>query len=126
VSRDLLDADGRSFRYLISAVMACRRTLFDDLDGFDERFVGYGGEDWDLAYRAWNAGAVLVHEREALAWHDGPDWSGRDGGAKDRESARLAALIPEPFTRGAPLPGALPGAASPAASRDPARRCHGR
>lgn len=109
-SRDLLDADGRSFRYVISAVLACRRTLFDDLAGFDERFVGYGGEDWDLAYRAWNAGAVLVHEPGAVAWHDGPDWAGRpaERARKDIEAARLAALIPEPSTRGVALPGRLP------------------
>lgn len=107
---DLLHADGRSFRFVLSSVLACRRTLFDDLGGFDERFVGYGGEDWDLAYRAWNNGAVLVHEPTAVAWHDGPDWAGRvpDVVAKDRESERLAALIPEPLTRGAPLPTLLP------------------
>jgi len=109
-SRDLLDADGRSFRFVISAVLACRRTLFEDLGGFDERFVGYGGEDWDLAYRAWNAGAVLVHEPAAVAWHDGPEWAARDSsaGLKQAETARLAALIPEPSTRGAPLPEMLP------------------
>ena len=109
-SKDLLDADGRSFRYVISAVLACRRSLFDDLGGFDERYVGYGGEDWDLGYRAWNAGCVLVHEPGAVAWHDGPDWAGRPAGRgdKDLESARLAALIPEPATRGAARPGELP------------------
>lgn len=116
-SRDLLDADGRSFRFVISALLACSRTLFDDLGGFDERFVGYGGEDWDLGYRAWNAGAVLVHEPGAVGWHDGPDRAGRDAGrtdgdaarvTKDAETARLARLIPEPLTRGAPLPGAVP------------------
>jgi GT2 family glycosyltransferase len=92
----------RSFRFVISAVLGCRRELFDDLDGFDERFVGYGGEDWDLGYRAWNAGAVLVHARGAVAWHDGPDWAGRteDRARKDVESTQLAALIPEPQTRG--------------------------
>jgi hypothetical protein len=108
-SRDLLDADGRSFRYVISAVLACRRELFEDLGGFDERFVGYGGEDWDLAYRAWNSGAVLVHEPGAVAWHDGPDWAGRgDDPRKQGEDERLAALVPEPATRGVPLPHALP------------------
>jgi GT2 family glycosyltransferase len=107
---DLLDADGRSFRFVISAVMACRRDLYHELGGFDERFVGYGGEDWDFAYRAWNAGAVLVHEPEAVAWHDGPEWADRPSSADtpDRQSARLAALIPEPTTRGAALPGRIP------------------
>lgn len=109
-SRDLLDADGRSFRYVISAVLACRRRLYDDLGGFDERFVGYGGEDWDLAYRAWNGGAVLVHERAAVAWHDGPDFGhrGADPAVKRRETARLAALVPEPSTRAGAPHGGLP------------------
>ncbi len=122
-SRDLLDADGRSFRFVISAVLALRRELLEDLGGFDERFVGYGGEDWDLAYRAWNAGAVLVHESGAVAWHDGPDWSARDRGgqAKDAETARLAALIPEPLTRGGPLPALLPDVLVDVAAYDP--RC---
>ena len=127
-SRDLLDADGRSFRFVISAVLALRRELFTDLGGFDERYVGYGGEDWDLAYRAWNAGAVLVHERDAVAVHDGPDWALREGeagvrqrAAKDAETARLAALVPEPLTRGAPLPGLLPDVLVDVAAYEP--RC---
>jgi GT2 family glycosyltransferase len=106
---DLLAADGRSFRFVISAVMACRRALHEELGGFDERFVGYGGEDWDFAYRAWNAGAVLVHEPGAVAWHDGPEWAGRPGSHRhEAQTLRLAALIPEPSVRGAPLPHALP------------------
>ena len=122
-SGDLLDADGRSFRFVVSAVLACRRELFADLGGFDERYVGYGGEDWDLAYRAWNAGAVLVHERDAVAWHDGPEWSGRgpDLAAKDLETARLAALVPEPLTRGQPLPALLPDVLVDVTTYDP--RC---
>lgn len=109
-SRELLDADGLSFRYVISAVLACSRSLFEDVGGFDERFVGYGGEDWDLGYRAWNNGALLVHEPTAVAWHDGPDWAGRGGGTavKDEETRRLAALVPHPQVRGAPLPQRLP------------------
>lgn len=109
-TRNLLEADGRSFRFVISAVMACGRDLFIELGGFDERFVGYGGEDWDFAYRAWNSGALLIHEPGAVAWHDGPEWSARPSasGSQDRQSLRLAALVPEPSVRGVALPGRIP------------------
>lgn len=49
-----------------------------------------------------------------MAWHDGPDWGGRPedhdavGGGKDGERIRIAALVPDPGVRGAPLPGAVP------------------
>ena len=91
-SADLLHADDRSYRYIISSVMACRRKLFDDVGGFDDSIRDYGGEDWDVAARAFNNGAVLVHEPRAVAWHDGPDWLGRDGdgGARNGQTVRLA------------------------------------
>ena len=104
-SGQLLRVDEHSWRYLISAVMACTSALFRELGGFEESFTAYGGEDWELAYRAFNAGAVLAHVPGAVAWHDGPDWAGRgDAGqreqAKRAESQALARLIPEPDTRG--------------------------
>lgn len=97
---DLLDADDRSYRFVISAVMACHRRLWDDLGGFDPTRVDYGGDDWEFAYRAFNNGAVLVHDPVAVAWHDEPDWTQRDGGSKNAESLWLASVIPEPLTRG--------------------------
>lgn len=102
-SRDLLDADERSYRYVISAVLGLSRELFAELGGFDETFVGYGGEDWELAHRAWTAGALLTHVPAALAWHDGPDWAGRSPGdptAKNAETRRLAYAVPDPVARG--------------------------
>jgi GT2 family glycosyltransferase len=102
-TRDLLDADARSYKYVISALMCCTRELFEALGGFDEVFVGYGGEDWEFAHRAFCGGAVLQHNREAVAWHNGPDWAGRDvdgrADQKNREALRLAALIPDPDAR---------------------------
>ena len=47
--------------------------------GFDPDFTGYGGEDWEMAHRAWVAGALLAHVPEAVAWHDGADWADREG-----------------------------------------------
>lgn len=113
---NLRAADERSYRFVISAVLALSPALFEAVDGFDPTFVGYGGEDWDLAWRAWLAGADLVHVPEALAWHDGPDAAGRDDRA-DRaddgppprtppasarrlaETRRVAASITEPGAR---------------------------
>jgi hypothetical protein len=99
-TRDLLDADDRSYRFVISAVMACHRSLWDDVGGFDPSRDEYGGDDWEFAYRAFNNGALLVHDPGAVAWHDEPDWGQRDGGSKNDETLWLATVIPEPATRG--------------------------
>ncbi|WP_423922513.1 glycosyltransferase [Frigoribacterium sp. 2-23] len=103
-SRDLLDSDDRSYRYLIGAVTACSRRLFDETGGYAESFTRYGGEDWEWAYRAWLAGALFAHVPGAVAWHDGPEWSGRpaadDRRAKNEEALLLAELIPVPGSRG--------------------------
>lgn len=98
-SRDLLDADDRSYRFVIGAVLACTRRLFDEVGGFDESFSRYGGEDWEWAHRMWQAGAVLAHVPAAVAWHDGPDWAGRSEARRERandQTLRLASSIPVP------------------------------
>ena len=106
---NLLRADDRSYRFVISAVLCCRRSFFFEVGGFDESFDDYGGEDWEWAYRAWLDGAVLAFVPAAVAWHDGPDWSGRQSAdpttrrRKDAESLRLAELIPAPGSRGSGL-----------------------
>ncbi|NYE37206.1 GT2 family glycosyltransferase [Nocardioides cavernae] len=83
---DLLRADATSHRFVISAVLACSRWWYDELGGFDETFTAYGGEDWELAHRAWTAGGLLAHCPDAVAWHDGPD-------AGARESDPLGRLV---------------------------------
>lgn len=107
------------WRGVLSAVCGLHRRLYDLAGGFDPDIVGYGGEDWDLAWRCEQAGGRLRHLPDAVAWHDGPDWAGRaDAGGhpddphhlaqKNAETARLAPLIASPLTR--PLGGifALP------------------
>ena len=118
-TRDLLDADDRSYRFVISAVMACHRRLWEDLGGFEGTRDEYGGEDWEFASRAFTNGAVLVHDAEALAWHDEPDWAQRNGGSKADETMWLATMIAEPLTRGRairqPWPDTLVQVATPPA-----------
>ncbi|WP_235561195.1 glycosyltransferase family 2 protein [Microbacterium sp. Leaf151] len=92
-SDNLLHADDRSYRFIISAVAACSRAFFDEIGGFDESFSSYGGEDWEWAHRAWQAGAVLAHVPDAVAWHDGPDWAGRSGEDRVREGNRQSLLL---------------------------------
>jgi GT2 family glycosyltransferase len=107
-SRNLLDADDRSYRFVIGAVLACSRRMYEDAGPFDETFTTYGGEDWEWAYRAWVRGAMLAHIPTAVAWHDGPDVSGRssDLSAKNDEAIRLSDLIPVPGSRGHGTPAA--------------------
>ncbi|MGW9627146.1 glycosyltransferase [Microbacterium sp. NPDC055521] len=96
-SRDLLDADDRSYRFVIGAVIGCSRRMFDEVGGFDEAFTSYGGEDWEWAHRMWQAGAVFAHVRDAVAWHDGPEWADREDSGMDRANAqtlRMQSVIP--------------------------------
>ena len=113
-SADLLHTDLASYRHVISAVMCCSRELFDDVGGFDESFREYGGEDWEYAHRAMAGGAVLHHAREAVAWHDGPDWGDRPvaerAAGKNREALAMARLIPDPAARRYGLRYDVPGA----------------
>ncbi len=101
-SGDLLHADRGDYRSVISGVMSCHRALYEDVGGFDVGRDEYGGEDWDLAARAYHHGAVLVHEPAAVAYHDEPDWEDRadDTGAKQREHAWLAGHTTDPSARG--------------------------
>lgn len=95
-TRDLIDIDDRSYQWVIGAVMACSRRFFDLLGGFDESIDTYGGEDWDLAHRAYAAGAVLAHVAGAPAFHNGADWAARNGdrALKNDERLVLAGAIP--------------------------------
>lgn len=107
--------DDASFRFVISAVLSCRRETFERLGGFDPTMVGYGGEDWELGWQAVLAGCDLRHEPGARAVHRGADWGGRSAAdraaaarQKNRESLRLAPRITHPIARPAGLVHAVP------------------
>ncbi|RKT33371.1 galactosyltransferase-like protein [Microbacterium sp. AG1240] len=105
-SRDLLDADDRSYRYIIGAAFACTRWFFDEIGGMDESFDEYGGEDWEWAHRAWQIGAIFAHVPDAVAWHDGPEWAGRMADPEERvrrgnvQTLLLTGRIPVDGSRG--------------------------
>ena len=126
-SRDLLDSDERSYRYLIGAVLACSRWFFDEVGGFDEGFTSYGGEDWEWAHRAWLAGAIFAHVRDAVAWHNGPDAAVRDVAdgdealqKKNRETLALLPLIAVPGATGRGIAAAATDVVVRVAAGDPA------
>ncbi|MGJ7439933.1 glycosyltransferase [Aquipuribacter sp. MA13-6] len=99
---DLRAADDESYRYVIGAVLSVHRSVLERAGGWDERFVGYGGEDYEVVNRCWLAGAELRHVREAVAWHDGPDFSGREVdrvGVQNAQAMALARLLPSEATR---------------------------
>ncbi len=109
-SGDLLHADQRSYRFVISAVLCCSAWLFERIGGFDETFRTYGGEDWEWAHRAWVDGAVLAHVPGAVAWHDGPDWAGRDdAGDRAKKNAETLALAEKVAVSGSRPPGLIGG-----------------
>jgi GT2 family glycosyltransferase len=108
-SRDLLDSDNRSYRFVIGAVVACSRWFFTGVGGFDESFTRYGGEDWEWANRAWLCGAVFAHVPDAVAWHNGPEWNGRssdDAERRRRKNAETLQLAQTIAVRGS-APGAV-------------------
>lgn len=103
---DLRSAGDDAYRFVISAVLSTTRELFEAVGGFEEAFSAYGGEDWELAHRCWLRGATFHHVRDAVAWHDGPDFAGR---TEDEDEARrsrnveglaLARFVAGPATRG--------------------------
>ena len=45
------------------------RTLLERLGGFDERYPHPAGEDTDLGWRAYEAGAAIAYAPDAVVWH---------------------------------------------------------
>lgn len=73
-------ADTRQVDHVIGAFFLVRRKVFEDLNGFDERFFVYL-EDLDFSYRAKLAGWRSVYLANAQAFHAG-------GGTSNQVKAR--------------------------------------
>lgn len=104
-TRHLSSPDDTSWRFIISSVLTCSRDFFERIGGFDGSFVGYGGEDWEFGFRAWNAGATFIHEPAAVAVHDEDDFGARfpdaaeEACVKNVETTALAHRITHPIAR---------------------------
>ncbi|MFA4929685.1 MAG: galactosyltransferase-related protein [Patulibacter sp.] len=64
---ELLDETRHELFWSLS--FAVRPELHERIGGFDERYVGYGGEDTDYGFRARSAGVGLVWVGGAWAYH---------------------------------------------------------
>lgn len=68
----LEDASARvNYRGVITSNAAYRRDVLETVGGFDEALCC--GEDWDLAWRARDAGYEVFHDRRPVVTHDPPE-----------------------------------------------------
>ncbi|WP_181954268.1 glycosyltransferase family 2 protein [Kocuria coralli] len=111
----LRGGDETNFRFMIGAVLSCRREVFETIGGFDGSIVGYGGEDWEFAWQAHLGGFDLRHEPQAVATHRGADWGARNRAdpveailQKNAETTRLSPKITHPTMRAAGVLHAVP------------------
>lgn len=87
--------------WLSGAVICIRRSAYEQLGGFDERFFMYS-EDTDIGTRLRQAGWSLRYDPSATAQHIGGQSAARAGQAAQRARARLTyARLHEPRGRAA-------------------------
>ncbi len=66
---DLNASDGRNYSTFTGASASVPRDLYERAGGLDPALKL--GEDTELAYRLWQAGAVFIPARDARSWHLG-------------------------------------------------------
>jgi GT2 family glycosyltransferase len=94
-SDDLRDADHLGFHAYVGAAAALRRGLYEAAGGVDPDLDL--GQDTEFAYRLWQAGAVLLPEPAATAWHVGRATTVRTRVPSERfRTEVLAELMPHP------------------------------
>lgn len=56
-------------RYMYGGNWSCPSSIFKDIKGLDEGFKGWGGEDFDFARRAKNAGNQVIINTNCKGYH---------------------------------------------------------
>ena len=101
-SQRLIHGD-EGYRAAIGGNSSVRRDRYLAAGGASEAFIGWGGEDTELAWRIWNDGAFVVPEDRAMIYHQRVLDAGDAVEIRD-ESRKLALplladLIPHRFYR---------------------------
>ncbi len=65
------ELEGFSFPWMafLTGNVSLRKNLLDKVGGFDEEFVLYGYEDWELGYRLFHSGAVYIASDKVSSFH---------------------------------------------------------
>ncbi|MGG1401423.1 glycosyltransferase [Bacillus salipaludis] len=65
------DLEGFEFPWMafLTGNVSLRRELLNKAGVFDEEFVKYGYEDWELGYRLYKAGAKYLNAKNVLSYH---------------------------------------------------------
>lgn len=99
------------FRSFVTANVSLPLALFREVGGFDERFHRWGGEDTELGWRLWSAGATFLDDETVAVTHQTEvDPSGGEEGrrrAYELNMGLIASLVPHRFYRKEP-PDAIP------------------
>jgi len=104
-SRRLILGDA-GFRAAIGGNSSMHREMIEEVGGASREFRAWGGEDTELAWRLWNAGAFVVPEDRAIIYHQSYGEPGHAG--EQRQAARRRVLplvadrVPHRFYRKEP------------------------
>ncbi|WP_221585416.1 glycosyltransferase family 2 protein [Microbacterium sp. G2-8] len=92
---DLNESNGRNYSTHMGACATVTREVYDRTFGQDTRL--HLGEDTEIAYQLWQAGAVFIPAHDALAWHMGP-------GTVQHQGAQVAWHNDVHFAQRMPIP----------------------
>jgi GT2 family glycosyltransferase len=89
--------DQMALQFISACNLSLERSLFTELEGFDDAFDFAGAEDQDLSIRARRAGHLLVYDRSIEVHHNDRWLSLREFGTREERSARTAVVLARNF-----------------------------